>query len=147
MEVPFELTGFLSVLWAIFFLLQDLFVLGRPLLVQGCGGRGGGGGVGGGSCVGGGSRDRYVVNIVIAFVIASCHAGGGFMSSLPMFCGLGVLCSIWRREDPAFREADDSDSDDMGEDELECSLGGWGDAGTGGLSRGSLLLEACRTWA
>jgi len=124
MVVPFGLTGFLSVLWAIFFLLQDLFVLGKLLLVQGGGGSGGGGGVGGGSCVGGGSRDRYVVNIVIAFVIASCHAGGGFMSSLSMFGDLGVLCSTWRRAAPAFRDADDSDSDDMGEDELECPLGG-----------------------
>ena len=95
--------------------------------------------------MGGGSLARYVVNIFIAFVIASCHAGGGFVSSAPM-AGFGALCNARRRADPAFRDADDSDSEDMGEDVLECPVSWGGD--TAGLIGGSspfLLPEVCRT--
>ena len=103
--------------------------------------------------MGGGSLARYVVNIFIAFVIASCHAGGGVVSPVPRTggcCCIGVLCNTWRRADPAFRDADDSDSEDMGEDVLECPIDRGGDVGAVGLSRGScpfLLPDACRTCA
>ena len=97
--------------------------------------------------MGGGSLARYVVNIFIAFVIASCHAGGGVVSSAPMAGNcFGALCNARRRADPAFRDADDSDSEDMGEDVLECPVGWGGDAA--GLNEGScpfLMPEVCRT--
>ena len=99
--------------------------------------------------MGGGSLARYVVNIFIAFVIASCHAGGGVVSSAPMADScFGALCNARRRADPAFRDADDSDNEDIGEDVLECPVGWGGDAA--GLNKGScpfLLPDVCRTCA